>query len=113
MNRNDLETFGLERIQDYNEVWCDLLDELYDETGDCHAIVVRRDFIAFPELAEKLRDDMAKALKENPDAGNAYDALHGEDAGVFGDLNGLEFVPADEILGKDIVLMTDGMTYHH
>lgn len=107
MNRNDLEAFGLERLDDYTDVWVELMEDLTAETDTVHAIILRRDFIKFPELAEKLRDGMAKALAEHPEAGNAYDALYGDEYGVFAEQNGLDIIPADEILGSDIVLMVD------
>lgn len=107
MDRNELEAFGLERLDDYTDVWVELMVDLTTETGTVHAIILRRDFIKFPELAEKLRDGMAKALAEHPEAGNAYDALYGDDYGIYAEQNGLDIIPADEILGSDIVLMVD------
>lgn len=113
MDRNELEAFGLERLDDYTDVWVELMEDLTAETDTVHAIILRRDFVKFPELAEKLRDGMAKALAEHPEAGNAYDAFYGSpeydftNANVLGVMNGLEFIPADEILGSDIVLMVD------
>lgn len=107
MNRNELEAFGLERLDDYTDVWVELMEDLTAETDTVHAIILRRDFIKFPELAEKLRDGMAKALAEHPEAGNPYDALYGDDYGVYAEQNGLDIIPADEILGSDIVLMVD------
>lgn len=113
MDRNELEAFGLERLDDYTDVWVELMEAMTREADTVFAIILRRDFIEFPELAEELRDGMAKALAEYPEAGNAYDAFYGSpeydfsNADVLAILNGLDFVPADKILGSDIVLMVD------
>lgn len=107
MNRNELETFGLERLDDYTDVWVELMEDLTAETDTVHAIILRRDLAEHPERARYFRDLFAQAERAMPNAGNAYDALYGDEYGVFAEQNGLDIIPADEILGSDIVLMVD------
>lgn len=107
MDRNELETFGLERLDDYTDVWVELMEDLTAETGTAHAIILRRALVERPDLAHDLRDLFAQAERAMPNAGNAYDALYGDEYGVFAEQNGLDIIPADEILGSDIVLMVD------
>lgn len=112
MNRNELEAFGLERLSEYTDVWVELMEDLTAETDTAHAIILRRALVERPDLALDLRELFARALSAFPDAGNSYDALYGDEYGVYAEQNGLDIIPADEVLETDIVLMVDDTTLH-